>query len=123
MKDLERHLKSALARKSPPAQFADRVLAAAGREVQRSGRPRGIGRALSRVAAALLVATIGTGAWMQHQESVRQQREAERASVLVKLALHIASEKTNIARDRLRGDGRDDTKRTKEGTSHETKND
>ena len=123
MSDLERQLKSALARKSAPAHFADRVLAAAGREVRKPGRPRGIGRTLSGIAAALLVATIGTGAWMQYQESVRQHREAERASMLVKLALHIASEKTNVARDRLRGDGRDDTKQAKEGTNHETTND
>jgi hypothetical protein len=121
MRELENSLREALARKQPPKGFSDRVLEAA----EGSGRrqPRRMSRALSGIAAALLVVTIGVGAWMQHVDSVRERREAEQASVLVKLALHIASEKTNIARERLAGNARDGVKDAKGGENDETADD
>jgi len=121
MRDLENSLRGALARKEPPKGFADRVLE--GVEVTGHRRPRRISRTLSGLAAGLLVATIGAGSWMQHVERVRERREAEQASVLVKLALQIASEKTNIARERLAGNARDEANEAKGGDNNETTND
>lgn len=115
MKDMERELKRAMARKEAPAGFAERVLDGIDTGAARRRARSRLTRRLSRVAAALLVATIGTGAWLQHQQGVRQRQEAEQASVLVKLALRIASEKTNIAREHLTGVDPDNRKSRKEG--------
>lgn len=117
---LKKDLRHALARKSPPSDFAQSVLDRIDTAAPKQRNRRRLTRMLSRVAATLLVATIGTGAWLQHQDSVRQKREAEEASILVKLALQIASEKTNIARAHLSGGKDDSTKNLKEGTTHET---
>jgi len=119
---LEKDLRQSLARKAPPPGFADGVMTKIAQGEGR-GKARGrLTRALSRVAAVLLVGTIGAGAWMQHQESLKERAEAERASILVKLALRIATEKTNIARSHL---SESDATATngKEGTSHETTTD
>lgn len=121
MRELENSLREALARKEPPKGFADRVLDAIGGAERR--RPRRLSRAYSGIAAGLLVATIGAGAWMQHVDRVKERHEAEQASVLVKLALQIASEKTNIARERLAGNARDEAKDAKGGDNDETTND
>jgi len=116
---LEKELRRSMARKSPPPGFADAVMTRIAQgEGRRVGRGR-LTRTLSRIAAVLLVGTIGTGVWLQHQEAIRERAEAEQASILVKLALRIASEKTNIARAHLTGSDAA-PKNGKEGTSHET---
>jgi hypothetical protein len=121
MRDLERRLEHALARKGAPSGFADRVMDRLdeGRRRRRSG----LVTHLSRIAAVFLVVAIGTGAWLQHQDTVRQKREAEEASMLVRLALHIATEKTNIARDHLTGSGSATKQKVKGENDHEATND
>jgi hypothetical protein len=123
MRNLERGLQSALGRKPAPSGFADRVLEQLDDTRARRRRRKSLTAIVSRVAAVLLVGAIGLGAWMQHQQSVREMREAEAASVLVKLALHIASEKTNIAREQLSGGGSSATSNRNGGDGHETTND
>ncbi len=121
MNGIENQLKRSLQRKGAPGGFADRILEQLDdTTVQRRRRGRWT-RRLSGIAAALMLGTIGTGVWMQHQQSVRERIEAEQASALVKLALHIASEKTNIARTRLTGVDPDAGK-DKEGTNEEITN-
>jgi anti-sigma factor RsiW len=123
MTGLDRNLKRSLARKEAPAGFADRVLERVDETGVRRRRRQSLTSLLSSVAAVLLVGAIGTGAWLQHQEAVRERTEAEQASVLVKIALHIASEKTNIARDQLTGVAADGRKKGKDGTNDENAND
>lgn len=123
MKDMERELQRALGRKPAPAGLADRVLEQLDETRARRRRRKTLTATMSRVAAVLLVGAIGLGAWVQHQQSVREMREAEAASVLVKLALHIASEKTNIAREQLSGGGSRATSKRNGGEQHETTND
>ena len=120
---LEKDLKRAMARKEAPAGFADRVLDRIDTHAAPWRTRRRLTNRLSRVAALLLVGTIGTGAWLQHQENGRQRREAEQASILVRIALQIASEKTNIAREHLTGVDPDKRKSRKEGNTDETTND
>jgi len=123
MRDLERRLEHALARKGAPSGFADRVMDRLDEGRVRRRRRSGLVRHLSRIAAVFLVAAIGTGAWLQHQDTVRQKREAEEASMLVRLALHIATEKTNIARNHLTGSGSATKQKANGGNDHEATND
>lgn len=121
MNGFEQKLQQSLRRKEAPPGFADRVLDQVDETRPHGRKRRNLTGALSRIAAALLVGTIGTGAWIQYQESVRERLEAEQASMLVKLALHIASEKTNIAREHLtRSDSSEESTR-KKGTNDEQK--
>ncbi len=65
---LDAELKSALARKDPPADFAERVTAAASRRV--SGMPRWL-----PAAAAILIIAGGSGiAYREHQGRVAKEQ-------------------------------------------------
>ena len=86
--NLETELKAALRRRNPPPGFANRVVAAAA--------PRR--RAPIAVWAAAMAATLVGSVAVYHEY---QQKQAERATQQVLLALRITSEKLNVARDRV----------------------
>lgn len=89
MDDFERQLKSAMARKDPPAWFEARVLAAAERQPERRWqlwRPRW---AVAAFASLMLVSGI---AW-QHEREVQERIAGERAKAQLQLALRITSQK------------------------------
>ena len=96
--NLEDELKQALRRQNPPAGFAERVIERAGpAQVRLRIEPKrrwrvvwpGMGLAAAAAAVALSVAVD-----YRH----RQEEEAGRQAIL---ALRIASEKLNMARDRI----------------------
>ena len=82
--DFEKDLQAALRRSEPPAGFVDRVMA----RIPEKRQPAQWSRRWFAVAAALLVALIGTGAWEQHERRI----EGERASRELIYALTVASE-------------------------------
>ena len=85
---LETELKAALRRQDPGPDFATRVVAAA---VPRRRAP------IAVWAAAMAALLVGGVAIRQEY----RQRQAERATQQVLLALRITSEKLNVARDRV----------------------
>jgi hypothetical protein len=99
MEDLERQLKSALAREDPPAWFEAKVLAAAARE--RSARRNWWQRAIQggRLRWATAVAAVGlvaSGVVWQHERQVQEVREreaGENAKARLVMALQITSNK------------------------------
>ena len=96
--DLEKHLKSALGRKTPPPDFTARVMSAIGRDRRgQKGSP-----ALHRwwrAAAAVVMFTAIAGGWTAHQ--VAQRRAGERARDEVMVALHIAGAKVHYAQQQV----------------------
>ena len=98
--DLENDLSRVLRRESPPAGFADRVLARIEREEAHARHRR---PAWWRAAAASVALTALVGGWATH--SYIQHREEERAKEQVLLALRIASSKVRIAQQEVRGIG------------------
>jgi hypothetical protein len=91
MTPLDKELKSALARREPPAGFADRVLARVP-----AGRRRWSHSWLAAAAAAL-IAIVGGGAY-EHQRTEQIRREGERARAELVFALELASEKLHYTR-------------------------
>ena len=91
--DIEEQLRTALKRESPPAGFADRVMAAA-----RGPRPEARGLSHWR-AAAVLMLTVLVSAWSARQ--IERRREGERARDEVMLALHIAGAKVHYAQTQV----------------------
>jgi hypothetical protein len=89
---IESDLKRALRRESPPAGFAERVMARVGER-----RPR---RSSMRTIAAAVLLTAIAGGWAAHQEIRR--REGERARDEVMLALRIAGAKVRTAEQHVR---------------------
>lgn len=115
--NLDRDLAAALRRKSPPPGFSERVverISGAGP----SGRTIIRRRAFRGAMAAGLALVIASGIWFQQEREMRIERaEGEAAKKLALLALHIASEKANLARDQVRHAG---THSTTKGTNNET---
>lgn len=97
---LENELHRALRRESPPAGFADRVLARIEREPAPVLRRRPV---WWRAAAASVALTALVGGWATH--SYVQYRKAVHAKEQVLLALSIASEKIRYAQKEVRGIG------------------
>ena len=99
---IEKDLKDALTRKSPPAGFTEEVMRRITVEDRRSrlsGRTAlpVVHRWRAVAAATLLTAVIG--GWAAHQ--VAERREGERAKEEVLLALRITSEKLSDAREHV----------------------
>ena len=86
--NFESQLQDALRRKTPPAEFADGVMAAIARAATPSRRPAARAGWLA-VAATFLVATIG--GITAHQ--VQQRREGEKAKEQLMLAMQLTSKK------------------------------
>ena len=84
MNELEKDLRTALARREPPAGFTDRVMA---RVPDRRRPAREWHRSWLAAAAAAVFAIAGAGAWEQH----RKQVEGERAKQELIYALTVAS--------------------------------
>ena len=95
--NLERELKDALERKSPPPGFAESVMKKIRQEGQAPLPVRHANRWRAVAAATLLTAVIG--GWAAHQAAER--REGERAKEEVLLALRITSEKLSDAREHV----------------------
>ena len=98
--DIEEQLRSALRRESPPAGFAQQVLA----EVERRAPSRGERRPRAAAAprrwrAAAAVLMLLAGAWSAKQ--IERRREGERARDEVMLALHIAGAKVHYAQTQV----------------------
>jgi hypothetical protein len=87
MTPFDRELKSALARREPPAGFTDRVMA---RVPQRSKRRWS--HSWMAAAAAGLIALIGGGAY-EFQRTNQVRVEGERAKAELVFALEVASQK------------------------------
>ncbi len=107
MEDLERQLKSALAREEPPAWFEAKVLAAAARErsAQRNWWQRVIGRGRLRWATALAAAgLVASGVVWQHERHIQEVREreaGENAKARLVMALQITSNKLHRIQQKL----------------------
>lgn len=91
--DIEEQLKSALSRKQPSSDFANRVMAA----TRQTGNPAT--RKHWRAAAAVLMLTVLLGAWSARQ--IAERREGERARDEVMLALQIAGAKVRYAQTQV----------------------
>jgi hypothetical protein len=85
---LENDLKSALARREPPAGFAERVMARVPQGRKRPARPH----AWIAAAAAALIAILG-GSAFEYQRAQKLRLDGERAKAELVLALEIASQK------------------------------
>ena len=96
MSHFEDQLKAALHRKEPPADFAERVLAAATPRPAQVRRPAPK-RWLPAAIAACLIA--GVGGWQYQQYLSEQQGERAKEQLLV--ALEIASDKLNLAHEKV----------------------
>jgi hypothetical protein len=98
--DLERELRQALTRKSPPRGFDEKVLGriASGEQVEAPVQPaRWAGYVLPLAASLALVAGGSYYLWQQE----RQQRETERTARNVVLALQIASDKVSAVQTKV----------------------
>jgi hypothetical protein len=94
--NLERDLRQALRRESPPAGFAERVAA----RIARDERQRQAPMRWRAIAASMALAAIVAG-WSAH-EHARRVAEGERARDQVLLALRIAGAKVKYAQDQVR---------------------
>ena len=83
--DLEQQLKNALERKDPPRGFADRVAARVEEEdsAPRSYAPRWMG-----VAAAVLVAVVGSGLAYRHHQGEVAKEQVMTAMKITAIKLH-----------------------------------
>ncbi len=97
MHRIEDELKAALARREPPAGFADRVM-----ERILAGRPRrsSIPHSWMAAAAALLIAMLGGGAY-EYQRAERIRLQGERAKAELVFALELASQKLHTAKSKV----------------------
>jgi hypothetical protein len=112
MEDLERQLKSALAREEAPAWFEAKVLAAAARErsARRNWWQRVIGGGRLRWATALAaVGLVASGVVWQHErhilvrerQDVRDREAGENAKARLVMALQITSNKLHRIQQKL----------------------
>lgn len=100
--NIEQELASALGTEAPPAGFSDRVLARIHEETS-SGTLKGAAYAggWTRLAAAVLL-VLSTGLLSSfYMEQIRQEAAGQRAKHELVLAMRIASEKTNLARQEV----------------------
>lgn len=115
--NLDDQLHAALRRKAPPPSLADRVMKAIDEPAQPVRMPARA-RMLRGAIAAGLVLFVASGIWLERE---RQQRielaQGEAAKQLALIALHIASEKANVARERVM---RTDDHSTTKGSNDET---
>jgi hypothetical protein len=99
---LEDELGQALRRRGAPHGFAQQVL----ERIDGSPAARALAwkrRAWRGAIAASLVLVISTGVWLRHEREERFERaQGEAAKQLALVAMRIASEKANMARDRVR---------------------
>lgn len=95
--NLEQELKDALARKSPSAGFAARVLERVAADERRPTDR--VSRSGWRAVAAALTMTAILGGWAAREAVSR--RAGERAGDEVMTALRITSEKLRVAQDRV----------------------
>lgn len=100
--NIERELVAALRRTTPPVGFSDRVLSRIHEET--SSRARGrtayAGRWTRMVAAVLLIVSTGLLS-SRYVMEIREDAAGERAKQELVLAMRIASEKTNLARQEV----------------------
>ena len=96
--DLEKSLKSALGRKTPPPDFTARVMSAIAGEQRGQARSPVLHR-WWRAAAAAVMLTALAGGWTAHQ--VAERRAGERARDDVMVALHIAGAKVRYAQQQV----------------------
>ena len=94
---LERDLRQALRRESPPPGFASRVL----ERIEHERAPKRT--RWWRAVAASLTLTAFLGGWAAH--TIHERREGERAREQVLLALKIAGEKVRYAQTEVRNIG------------------
>jgi anti-sigma factor RsiW len=94
--DLEKSLKSALGRKTPPPDFTARVMSAIAAGEAKTPVVR---RRWLRAAAAAVMFTAIAGGWTAHQ--VAERRAGERARDEVMVALHIAGAKVRYAQQQV----------------------
>ena len=95
--NIEHDLREALQRKTPPADFASRVLDRIAAEERRAAQPAAPPR--WRAIAAALTMTAVLGGWAAREAAHR--RASERAGDQVMTALRITSEKLNVARQHV----------------------
>lgn len=99
---LEDELAVALRREEPPPGFANRVL----ERIEGSPAARASAwrrRAWRGAIAASLVLVISSGVWLREQREERLERaQGEAAKQLALVAIRIASQKTSMARERVR---------------------
>jgi anti-sigma-K factor RskA len=98
--ELENDLSRVLRRESPPAGFAERVMARIEREEAHARHRR---PAWWRAAAASVALTAVLGGWAAH--SYVQYRQTLRAKEQVLLALRIAGSKVRYAQQQVQGIG------------------
>lgn len=96
--NLDSDLKHALRRESPPAGFADRVMARIEQAEQPRRRPVWWRAAAASVTLAILLGGYGT-------HRAYEQRKGERAKDELLRAMSIASEKVKYAQDEVRSIG------------------
>ncbi len=115
--NLDKDLAGALRHKAPSTGFANRVMERIDGSAASRRRTIRI-RVLRSAMAAGLAMVIATGVWLQQQQDERIERaQGEAAKKLALIALHIASEKANLARDQVR---RTEAHSITKGTDHET---
>ncbi|MGZ5492231.1 MAG: hypothetical protein ACXW3E_01315 [Thermoanaerobaculia bacterium] len=93
--DLEKNLKSALGRKTPPPDFTARVMSAI---AAGEAKPPVVRSRWLRAAAAVILTAIA-GGWTAHQ--VAERRAGQRARDEVMVALHIAGAKVRYAQQQV----------------------
>jgi hypothetical protein len=94
---LENDLKSALARREPPAGFAERVMA----RVPPTRKGPATRYTWMAAAAAALIAILGGGAY-EYQRTQKLRVEGERAKAELVFALEIASQKLQHTKAKVR---------------------
>jgi hypothetical protein len=95
--NIEQELREALRRPEAPEGFASRVAARIARENETAGRERAARWRAGRAAAAIIV--LALGGWGGYR--LDQRRRAEDAAEDALVALRIASEKINLAKDNM----------------------
>jgi len=94
--DLEKNLKSALGRKTPPPDFTVRVMSAI---AAGEAKPPVVRSRWLRAAAAAAMLTAIAGGWTAHQ--LAERRAGQRARDEVMVALHIAGAKVRYAQQQV----------------------
>jgi hypothetical protein len=99
---LEDELTAALRRRQPPPGFSNRVL----ERIEGSPAARASAwrrRAWRGAIAAGLVLVISSGVWLREERAERLERaQGEAAKQLALVAIRLASQKTSMARERVR---------------------
>jgi hypothetical protein len=92
----EDELRNALARREPPAGFADRVM----ERIPDRRRPGRFSRQWMSAAAAALIAVLGAGSW-EYTKARSHRLEAERARAELIQALELTSARLQATRVKL----------------------